>query len=126
MQATAQVVAACGGCGTRYRVAGQHTGKKLKCRKCDQLIAVPADGPAPRPAAKQPSLRQPPARSSMTAAPAAKTPSTRLTAPKSRHSAGSIRERADQKRGESHIGPMAYVLVGAVVVVIVLYLALAG
>lgn len=124
MQATAQVVAACSGCGTRYRVAGQHAGKKLKCRKCGLIVAVPADGPTPRPAAR-PLLRKPPARSSMTAT-AAKAPPERLTAPKSRRAAGSIRERAEEKHGQTHIGPMHYVFVGAVLAVIVLYISFAG
>lgn len=111
MEAIAQLVAVCDGCGARYRVAVEHAGKRLKCRKCGLIVSVPAEGAEPEPAPKSPVSRSVPARM-----PAA--------APKSRRAAGSIRERADQKRGAAHFGPMHYVVVVAVLFVAVLYLML--
>src|SRR5437763_12751017 len=33
----------CGGCGKRYRVGDQLAGKKVKCKSCGHVMAVPAE-----------------------------------------------------------------------------------
>jgi hypothetical protein len=41
------ITVACGGCGTAYRVPVAAAGKRLRCKRCQNIIAIPAPPPTP-------------------------------------------------------------------------------
>jgi predicted Zn finger-like uncharacterized protein len=69
MDAVIDVV--CGQCQTKLRVKDALAGKKIKCRKCETVIAVPAAGPKPLPEEfKKPTAKAAPAKAKPAAPPA--------------------------------------------------------
>jgi uncharacterized RDD family membrane protein YckC len=85
------IIFSCEQCGQRYQVEDSHAGKRIKCKKCEAVVAVPAGPPtAARPASRPPlqSFGQPPPPKSKPplqtfGAPSAATPTFRAPEPPS-------------------------------------------